>query len=137
MQQDAQEPRRSTPSPVTPITALDLLGVLFTRTAEQERNEYLDWLYRCQHPQGGFCGFPHADHPNEAATVPATYFALSSLCVLGDDLDRVRRGDCLRWLKKMQRPSGSFGELLGEHDSILGGTDSRFGYCLRRPTTEV
>lgn len=173
MQQDAPKPRRSTPSPIAPITAtdvpvfykekhisywlrclrsplptaytsnssnrvtlafftvsaLDLLGVLFTRTTELERREYLDWLYRCQHPNGGFCGFPRADHPGEAATVPATYFALSSLCVLGDDLDRVRRGDCLKWLKKMQRPSGSFGELLGEHDAILGGTDSRFGYC--------
>lgn len=29
----------------------------------------------------------------------------------------------------MQRKDGSFGETLGENDSIEGGLDSRFGYC--------
>lgn len=112
------------------VSALDLLGVLFARTSPIERAEYIDWIYSCQHsPTGAFCGFPGGERYGEKASLPATYFALSSLCVLGDDLGRVRRMDCLRWLNNMQRKSGSFGETLQDDGTIHGGTDTRFGYC--------
>jgi len=65
----------------------------------------------------------------DAPTVPATFFALSALCILGDDLSRVKRKECLVWLNKMQRPDGSFGETIGDNGRIEGGTDARFGYC--------
>lgn len=120
------------------VSALDLLGVLFTRTTKAERDEYIAWIYRCQHPDGGFRAFTGADMAEyrssasavwDPANVPATYFALSSLCVLQDDLQRVDRRSCLSWLRRMQRPDGSFGQTLGENGDVLGGMDTRFGYC--------
>lgn len=120
------------------VSALDLLGVLFTRTTKAERDECIAWIYRCQHPDGGFRAFTGADLGDrrngenalwDPANVPATYFALSSLCVLQDDLRRFDRRECLSWLRRMQRPDGSFGQTLGEDGEVLGGMDTRFGYC--------
>jgi len=120
------------------ISALDLLGALHTRTTPAEREEYTSWIYRCQHPDGGFRGFPGTDFGDrtteenkmwDPANVPATYFALATLCILGDDLLRVRRRECLKWLLRVQREDGSFGETLGPDDHIEGGMDTRYGYC--------
>jgi len=120
------------------ISALGLLGCLFTRTTRGEREEYASWIYRCQHPDGGFRGFPGTDlgdRRNKAnavwdpANVPATYFALGALCILGDDLSNVRRRRCLQWLRRMQRDDGSFGETLGLEGKVEGGSDTRYGYC--------
>lgn len=120
------------------ISALDLLGVLFTRTTENERKEYINWIYGCQHPDGGFRGFPGTDLGErgdaqnavwDPANVPATYFALAALVVIGDDLSRLKRRTCLRWLTRMQRQDGSFGETLGPEERIEGGMDTRFAYC--------
>jgi geranylgeranyl transferase type-1 subunit beta len=119
------------------VSALDLLDSLETCCTRQEREDYINWIYRCQLPDGGFRAFPGTDfgeRSNEEnklwdpANVPATYFALSLLAVLGDDLVRVRRKECLLWLTKLQRPDGSFGETLGENGKIEGGLDPRFGY---------
>ncbi|GAB7353271.1 hypothetical protein MBLNU459_g3777t1 [Dothideomycetes sp. NU459] len=119
------------------LSALDLLGALKPNTTDAERSEYRDWIYRNQHPRGGFRAFPGADlgeHTTEAnscwdpANLPATYFALASLLILEDDLSRLKRKECLRWLGSLQRPDGSFGETLVD-GRINGGTDSRFGYC--------
>lgn len=58
----------------------------------------------------------------------ATYFALASLAVLGDDLGGVRRRECLEWVRGMQDADGSFGEVrVGR--GIEGGRDVRFCYC--------
>jgi geranylgeranyl transferase type-1 subunit beta len=119
------------------ISGLDLLGALETSTTAEERLGYADWVYRCQHPNGGFRGFPGTDFgdlstPENAvwdpANIPATCFALLILLILRDDMKRVKRIECLQWLKKMQRPDGSFGQTLGLHYSIEGGFDTRFGY---------
>jgi geranylgeranyl transferase type-1 subunit beta len=119
------------------ISALDLLDSLDTCCTAQEREDYKDWIYRCQLSDGGFRAFPGTDFgelsnaENKAwdpANIPATYFALSMLAVLGDDFARVKRKECLLWLTKLQRPDGSFGETLGEKDKIEGGLDPRFGY---------
>lgn len=64
----------------------------------------------------------------DPANVNATYFALTSLLILGDDLKRVHRKDTLRWICKMQRDDGSFGETLVDGKQE-GGRDSRLGYC--------
>ncbi|CZT18320.1 related to protein geranylgeranyltransferase Type I, beta subunit [Ramularia collo-cygni] len=119
------------------ISALDLLGAWNTITKESERQGYIDWIYHCQHPAGGFRMWPgtnFGERANEAnskwdpANIPATYFALSALLILKDDMKRVRRKQTLQWLVQMQRPDGSFGEtLVGGH--IEGGRDPRFGYC--------
>lgn len=119
------------------ISAVDVLGVLFTLTTEDERAGYADWIYHCQHPHGGFRMWPGTDFGERAdetnarwdpANMPATYFALASLLMLGDDMQRVRRKGCLQWLTAMQRPDGSFGETL-VNGKIEGGRDPRFGYC--------
>ncbi|KAL2795852.1 terpenoid cyclases/protein prenyltransferase alpha-alpha toroid [Aspergillus keveii] len=118
------------------LAGLDLLNVLESKTTPEERQGYIEWIYHCQVPSGGFRGFPGTDfgderrtRENEAwdpANVPSTFFALVILLILGDDLSRVKRVECLRWLPKMQRPDGSFGEVLGPEDKVEGGGDLRF-----------
>lgn len=119
------------------LSALDLLGCLTDITTETERSDYADWIYQCQHSEGGFRMWPGTDfgeHGNERnkkwdpANVPATYFALCSLLALGDDLSRLDRKGALRWLGRMQRPDGSFGETF-VNGKVEGGRDPRFGYC--------
>lgn len=119
------------------LSGLDLLGTLQKNTTEEQRKDYVDWIYSNQHPKGGFRAFPGASFGDETtednehwdpANLPATFFALCSLLILDDDLSRVKRRECLQWLTRLQRPDGSFGETLGK-DSINGGADSRFGYC--------
>ncbi len=120
------------------VSALDLLGSLQSRTTAAERASYIDWIYQCQHPHGGFRGFTGTDFGAlrseenshwDPANLPATYFALAALVVLGDDLLRVKRRECLEWVPKLQRPDGSFGETLGEGARIEGGRDMRFCNC--------
>ena len=119
------------------LAALDLLNSLDSDTTQEERDHWIEWVYSCQTPGGGFRGSSSAnlnEHRNEEnrhwdpPNVPATYFALSSLLLLGDNLERVDRKACLNFLTKMQRPDGSFGETLGYDDRIEGGMDTRFGY---------
>jgi len=120
------------------ISALDLLGALETSTSADERAAYIDWIYRCQHPNGGFRGFTGADpgrlrsERNECwdpANLAATFFALATLIMLGNDLKRVKKRGCLRWLRSLQLEDGSFGEANGEYGKVSGGGDVRFGYC--------
>lgn len=121
------------------LGGLDILGVLHTKTTLEERNRYADWIYHCQVPSGGFRGFTGTkfgdfdrNSENEAwdpANVPATFFMLESLLVLGDDLSRVDRRKCLQWLSRVQRDDGSFGELLGVEGKVEGNDDLRFCCC--------
>ncbi|KAJ5694112.1 hypothetical protein N7536_004524 [Penicillium majusculum] len=121
------------------LSGLDVLGVLQSKTTPEERQGYIDWLYHCQVPSGGFRGFPGTDFgpekrnkDNEAwdpANVPATFFALVNLLILGDDLSRVKRRECLEWLPKVQRADGSFGELVGPGGSVGGPRDLRYCCC--------
>ncbi|KAF7597439.1 hypothetical protein BBP40_003686 [Aspergillus hancockii] len=118
------------------VAGLDLLGELHNRTTPEERLGYIEWIYHCQVPSGGFRGFTGTNFgserrtpANEAwdpASIPSTFFALVILVTLGDDLSRVMRTECLQWLSKMQRENGSFGEVLGTDGNIEGGGDLRF-----------
>ncbi|THY21677.1 terpenoid cyclases/Protein prenyltransferase, partial [Aureobasidium pullulans] len=119
------------------LSGLDLLGTLETNTTEEQRKDYIDWIYSNQHEKGGFRAFPGTDFGDQKtkdnecwdpANLPATFFALCSLLILNDDLSRVNRRETLQWLTQLQRPDGSFGETL-VNGTINGGTDSRFGYC--------
>ncbi|KAJ5774593.1 Terpenoid cyclases/protein prenyltransferase alpha-alpha toroid [Penicillium paradoxum] len=121
------------------LSGLDVLGVLQSKTTPEERKGYIDWLYHCQVPSGGFRGFPGTDFgsekrnkDNEAwdpANVPATFFALVNLLILGDDLSRVKRRECLEWLPTVQRADGSFGELVGPEGKVGGARDLRYCCC--------
>ena len=121
------------------VSALDLLEVLDSNITRVARDEWMEWIYSCQLPTGGFRGFSGTNLGNDMtskdnahwdpASMPGTFFALINLVILGDDLSRVRRRDCLQWLPKLQRDNGSFGEILGENGSIEGGNDLRFCEC--------
>ncbi|KAL9007124.1 MAG: hypothetical protein Q9188_000159 [Gyalolechia gomerana] len=120
------------------LCALDLLDALVSNITEAERSAFIDWIYGCQHPDGGFRGFTGADMGERSskenqhwdpANIAATYFALTSLAVLRDDLERVRRKECLRWLKQLQLQDGTFGEALSLGGEVRGGRDMRFCYC--------
>ncbi|KAL8702941.1 MAG: hypothetical protein Q9201_003895 [Fulgogasparrea decipioides] len=120
------------------LSALDLLDALDTNITEAERTAYVDWIYRCQHPNGGFRGFTGTDmgeRQNEEnehwdpANMAATYFALANLALLGDDLERVNRRGCRKWLKRLQLSDGTFGEALGRDGEVHGGRDMRFCFC--------
>jgi geranylgeranyl transferase type-1 subunit beta len=119
------------------VSALDILGDLDQALSKEERQGYIDWVYGCQRPEGGFRPWPGSHYGErrnsqnaiwDPAHVPGTFFALLTLVVLGDDLEKVKRREILIWLTKMQRPEGGFGETLGENGFIHGGNDSRFGY---------
>lgn len=64
----------------------------------------------------------------DAANLAATYFACAALAVLGEGLDRVRRKECLEWVRRLQRANGSFGEGIGKGDVVEGVEDMRFCY---------
>lgn len=121
------------------VAALDLLGSLDTVISAPERQGWIEWIYCCQVPHtGGFRGFTgtvlgglrsaHNWHW-DPANLPNTYFALASLVILGDDLARVKRRECLRWVRSLQRPNGSFGEFLGENNEVEGADDPRLCMC--------
>ncbi|MCJ1373480.1 hypothetical protein MMC20_004708 [Loxospora ochrophaea] len=121
------------------VCALDLLSELIPNTTEAERQAYIDWIYRCQHPDGGFRGFTgtnfsHAkkrEQVNEAwdtANLAGTFFAFMALVVLGDGLERVRRRECLEWVRRLQLQDGSFGEGRGEGGNVVGSGDLRYAY---------
>jgi geranylgeranyl transferase type-1 subunit beta len=119
------------------ISALDLLDALDSNMTAHERLSYVNWIYAHQLPTGGFRGFPGTNMgdrataenaPWDPANVPATYFALAMLVMLRDDFSRVRRHECLSWLRDMQREDGSFGQTLGRGGRVEGGTDTRFAY---------
>ena len=122
------------------LCALDILGQHEKLLLEKERVDIRDWILSCQHPNGGFCGstnhrFPDAHYVDvghgkplmDPANLPATFFAILSLTYVGD-LTQVRRRDCLRWLKSLQRGDGSFGELVTADGTIKGGSDMRYCY---------
>ncbi|KAI4869172.1 terpenoid cyclases/Protein prenyltransferase [Hypoxylon rubiginosum] len=116
-----------------------------------DRKRLRAWVLSLQHPQGGFCGSPHHVLPAEYATkwdainkvesardpananIAATYFALLLLGILADDdgtnaFVGVHRIKTLRWLKKLQRDDGSFGEIIDEDGYVGGGRDMRYCY---------
>lgn len=127
------------------VAALDLLDVLDQPDLEKpiitsdEREKWSDWIYSCQVPDGqGFRGFPGTDLGDrrnatnqqwDPGNLPNTFFALTALLVLGDDLGRVRRQQCLGWLPRLQRSDGSFGEILGPDGEAEGGRDLRYCCC--------
>ena len=117
------------------LSALDILGVLHTKATPIERKEYVDWILRCQHPGGGFRGFTGTmlgEGANgeecvwDSANLAATYFACAALMVLGEGMERVKRKECLEWVRGLQRGNGSFGEGIGKGGQVEGGEDMRF-----------
>ena len=119
------------------LTSLDLLDRLDQHITPEERSSFITFIYRCQHPGGGFRSFPGTDFGEakrseengrwDPANVAGTYFALAALLILGDDLGKVNRRETLSWIRNLQRQDGSFGEIAaGEDGDVDGGQDVRF-----------
>ncbi|KAJ4244394.1 geranylgeranyl transferase type-1 subunit beta [Fusarium torreyae] len=118
------------------ISALDLLSVPLTSS---DRTAIRRWVLSLQHPEGGFCGSStHALPGQEAykgtANIAATFFALVLLGLAAENEDEARsafkgvdRARLLRWLKRLQRKDGSFGQNLWNGE-IVGGRDMRHSY---------
>ena len=114
------------------LNSLDILNQLDTATSPEDRRHWIDWIYKCQLPNGGFRGSTATKTEEhsvyDTAHLPATYFAISSLLILGDDLRRIHREGALLELKKSQNENGSFAPvLLG--DERFGEVDVRHVYC--------
>ncbi|QSZ28642.1 hypothetical protein DSL72_003141 [Monilinia vaccinii-corymbosi] len=122
------------------LSALDLLNAGASTFPDSQRKSIRAWILQCQHPFGGFCGstnhrFPdiyyadvgHGRRDVDPANLPATFFAILSLAFVGGLAD-VNRKECLRWLKRLQREDGSFGEFVTQDGKIQGGRDMRYCY---------
>ncbi|KAJ0296025.1 hypothetical protein COL5a_011526 [Colletotrichum fioriniae] len=102
------------------------------------------------HPGGGFCGSPNHALPSDlyadwdfgkgtpktrnasSANLASTYFALLILAIVADGPEEAKtafagvdRVATLRWLRRLQRADGSFGELVLDDGAIAGGRDMR------------
>ena len=131
------------------LSALDVLSALDTHMTQDERDGFVNWIYSCQHPEGGFRAFDGTDcsqrspsggqdeetsrrrnvasaSPWDPANIAGTFFALSGLLILGDNLERVRRKEALRWLRSLQLEDGSFLEAASESEFPGYGQDVRF-----------
>ncbi|KAG6004404.1 hypothetical protein E4U21_001124 [Claviceps maximensis] len=118
------------------VSALDLLSAPLTA---QDRASIRAWVLSLQHPQGGFCGstahmLAGQDSPKGSANLAATFFALLLLGLAAETDDEaaaafagVERNKLLRWIKRLQRPDGSFGQVLWEGEAV-GGRDTRHSY---------
>ncbi|GAB5588143.1 geranylgeranyl transferase type-1 subunit beta [Umbelopsis nana] len=129
------------------LGSLSLLGQLDTVLPEQDKKDWIEWIYAQQvlsdpdEPSRndyhcGFKGSSWAGHPfdskaestkydaYDAASIPNTYTALANLLLLGDDLSRVNTKAITTTLKKLQQEDGSFAPAYGSSE-----TDIRFVFC--------
>ncbi|KAJ9148766.1 Terpenoid cyclases/Protein prenyltransferase [Coniochaeta hoffmannii] len=123
-----------------------------------DRLHFRHWILSCQHTGGGFCGSPTMTLPPHSysgwdfssrapemgnpghANIAATAFALILLALLASSPEEaasafldVDRTATLSWLRRLQRPDGSFGEVLarveGQEGLVVGGgRDMRYCY---------
>jgi geranylgeranyl transferase type-1 subunit beta len=113
------------------LNTLDILDKLSTISPEERKN-WIDWIYSCQVTTGGFRGSPATKTAQlsefDAGHLPASYFAIASLLILGDDLTRLDRKGALETFKRLQKHDGSFSPvLIGEEK--FGEVDVRHVYC--------
>ncbi|KAM0280558.1 hypothetical protein ACHAQH_004003 [Verticillium albo-atrum] len=134
-----------------------------------DRSKIRKWVLSQQHVGGGFSGAPNHTLPvelcrshdpdtnepklkhSDVSTTAATYFALLILALVEDGTQEggkgafvgVDRTGILKWLKRLQREDGSFGDLIMDDGSISGGRDMRLCYlaatirwCLRGDVKE-
>ncbi|KAI8149433.1 terpenoid cyclases/protein prenyltransferase alpha-alpha toroid [Fennellomyces sp. T-0311] len=127
------------------LSSLELLGALDTSISDQNKKDWIDWIYAQQikpdskglnREHCGFRGSPysgrvfdaHADEteyrPYDSSHIASTYTALLNLLLLGDDLSRVDRDGIIGTIKSLQQPDGSIAPTKGSLEQ-----DARFLYC--------
>jgi len=99
------------------VHSLELLDEELT---EQEKFSLVDFLGRCQDPEGGFAG-----GPGQVAHLAPTYAAVNSLAIIGtkESLSLFERGKLAAWLDRLRCPDGSFTM------HVDGEVDIRGVYC--------
>lgn len=91
------------------LGALDLLDAIQTKLTEEERQEYIDWIYDQQLDQehgGGFCSSPYLPSSIAKANLAMTYTALLSLAILRDDFKRLDKVAVLHHIQSLQQADG-------------------------------
>ncbi|KAJ2788290.1 geranylgeranyl transferase type-1 subunit beta [Coemansia interrupta] len=122
------------------LVGLAALGKLETAFSASDRQGMIEWIYEQQvtptanNDNAAYCGFRGGSlfGPHESCTyaasnmgnVAATYSAIASLVLLGDDLSRVDRRAVTGALRHLQLGSGTFAPHPGTTES-----DPRFIYC--------
>lgn len=99
-----------------------------------DRNQYIDWIYTHLVETDQWCGFRGSslyegtqlyDPPN----IGATLFAIQSLLMLGDSLEKINRSKVMSYLVACQREDGSFAPTVDLETKLpFGEEDSR--YCM-------
>ena len=99
------------------VHALELLGEGFS---EKESRGIVEFLSRCQSPEGGYGG-----GPGQVAHLAPTYAAVNALCILGTEeaFNSINRGLLVSWLDRLRLEDGSF----TMHED--GEVDIRGVYC--------
>ncbi|KAK8113763.1 prenyltransferase and squalene oxidase [Apiospora kogelbergensis] len=100
-----------------------------------DRLQLRDWPDTVKRGWDEAVSYPAASD-TENASLPGTYFALLTLGLLANDdassvataFRGVDRIGTLQWIKRLQRPDGSFGEVVNADGSISGGRDMRYCY---------
>ena len=82
------------------LHSLALLEALPTLDDDRLR-DVVDFLRRCQHPEGGFCG-----GPGQVPHLAPTYAAVNALCTIGTDeaLSVINRQTLADFIRKMRDP---------------------------------
>ncbi|KAG1057785.1 hypothetical protein G6F43_000390 [Rhizopus delemar] len=128
------------------LGALSLLGELENNVSEQNKRDWIDWIYAQQvlpakdsDDNKAVCGFrgsswsgrtfePYATTceyiPYDSSHIANTYTALLNLLILGDDLSRVNKHAILETLRHLQQEDGSIAPTAGSLER-----DVRFIYC--------
>ncbi|KAI8978895.1 terpenoid cyclases/protein prenyltransferase alpha-alpha toroid [Pilobolus umbonatus] len=129
------------------LGALSLLGELDDNVNEQNKKDWIDWIYAQQvlptgevpdknEPYCGFrgsswsgrsydpyaktCEFQHYD----SGHIANTYTALLNLLILGDDLSRVNREAIMKTIRLLQQEDGSIAPVYDSYEK-----DVRSIYC--------
>ncbi|KAJ6581449.1 terpenoid cyclases/protein prenyltransferase alpha-alpha toroid [Mycena capillaripes] len=118
------------------IGALDLLGLLQTKTSETDRASWREWIWEQQTHGVHGSGFrpspfatpdsptpePYSDYNGPHLVM--TYTALLTLAILRDDFSNLDRAGLVKFIRACQRDDGSFSIVPGN-----GETDLRTLYC--------
>ena len=86
------------------VHSLEILGRPYA-VAPEEGDHVVDFLARCQDPQGGFCGGPH---PGQAPHLAPTYAAVNALVTIGTEkaYRAINRKGLSQFLLRMKTAEG-------------------------------
>jgi geranylgeranyl transferase type-1 subunit beta len=118
------------------INGLAMIGRLDSSLPAAEKSRIIDWVYSQQISAPGSGGFRSTtcsstpSHRFDESHLSATYSALATLLLLGDDFSRVDTPRLMATLTALQAPSGSF-----RASPLNDENDVRFVFCAAAVST--